>query len=148
MDDSNERLERLIGLRMDGRLSDAESIELDRRLEASDARTLEYDMLRVRELLRAERAPEPKPNLRERIDARVRLARGENRVLGMARWLAAAAALVLCVGMFCLSSNDGVRAAPDDPLEKRTIEDELHDRVPADGSLQDFLVWRFLRRAP
>lgn len=148
MDSSNERLERLIGLRMDGRLGDAEAIELDRRLEASDARTVEYEMTRVRELLRSERAPEPRPFLRERIEARVRRVRSESRVLGTARWLAAAAAVLLCVGIFSLSSNDGVMAAPDDPLEVRTIEDEFHDLVPPDGSLKEFLLWRYMRRAP
>ncbi len=153
-DETKDRLERLIGLKMDGRLEAAEARELEGLLHGSaEARELEQALLGLRAALRAAAPPAAPQGLRGRILERVAGARARSgaaaRVLPLARRLAAAAALLLCASLFAVAGGlDKVQAQDDPILKVRTIEDELRASAGAEGQLHDFLAWRFLGRRP
>lgn len=148
-----DRVERLVGLEFDGRLDDASRRELDALLEDRAAARVREEMLGVRALLReAGDVPVP-PLLRDRIVARVAVARDEalavpprtlarNSTLRLVQTITLAAAVTLGVTAW-ITSGGAVRA--DDRLDHpRTVEDDLRERSGADGSLVPYLEWRFL----
>lgn len=157
-DKTRDRVERLVGLELDGRLDDVERRELDALLRDGEAARVRDGMVRLRETLRSVPDPAVPPLLRDRIVARVAVARDDAATpilrlstdgpLRMIQSIAAAAAIALGTTAW-IASGGAVRA--DDRLQHpRTIEDELRERTDTDGSngsggsLERFLEWRFL----
>jgi len=168
--ETKDRVERLIGLEMDDRLDEAGRRELDELLRDDEGLRVRDEMLAVRAVLSADAAaPMPVPPLlRDKIVARVATARanavknsqpnaqeapggtsGEvlsigSPVLRMVRSIAAAAAVVLGATGWFASGGFGGMVRADDVHHVRTIEDEIRDRTDEDGSIREFLAWKFL----
>ncbi len=149
---TTDRVERLVGLELDGRLDEAARRELDRLLRDGAAVRVRDEMVGVRELLRRAEAPALPPLLRDRIVARVAVARDERATtplrlagggtLRLVQAITVAAAITLGATAW-VTSGGAVRA--DDQLEHpRTVEDELRERTDDDGSIAPYLEWRFL----
>ena len=153
-EDKIERVERLLSLRMDGRLDDTGERELDELLSSSEeAREIERSLLDLRETMRAEPAPTVPAGLEQRVLDRVSAARRAGshggEVIRLVRAFSAAAAVVLGVALFTLvAAGDGgeVGAGGTDPNEP-TIEDELREGTDEDGSIQEFLRGRITGKA-
>ncbi|MFH0943590.1 MAG: hypothetical protein V2A76_00170 [Planctomycetota bacterium] len=151
-----DRLERLIGLEMDRRLTGEQASELARALsESAQARELKAAMLGARAALLAVPEPEVPAGLRAGIESRVALVRArigeEARILPFCRRLVLAAAILLCVSLFTLSggvsnfTDPGVKAGSPGAAETPSVEDEIRDHDAGDGTLRGYLRWRFLR---
>jgi hypothetical protein len=151
-DKTKDRVERLVGLELDGRLDDSLRRELDAFLRDGEAARVRDEMVRLRETLRSVPDPVVPPLLRDRIVARVAVARDDattpvlrlagDAPLRLIQSIVAAAAIALGTTAW-VASGGAVRA--DDRLEHpRTIEDDLRERTDQDGSVDRFLEWRFL----
>lgn len=154
-----EHLERLIGLELDGRLSEPQTTQLERMRSGSEqARELTATMRSLRAALRAAPAPLVPEGLRDKILLRVEQARTrvrvETAVLPLVRRLALAAAVLLVAGLFALTggisgfTDNQVSASPSGVREEPTVEDDLRAHPSPDGSLLEYLRWRLLRREP
>lgn len=151
-----DRLERLISLEMDGRLTGEQARELAQALSGSQqARELKAALLGDRAALLAVPEPVAPAGLRAGILARVAVAQArageEARILPFCRRLVLAAAILLCASLFTLSggvsnfTDPGVKAGSPAAAETPSIEDEIRNHDAGDGTLRGYLRWRFLR---
>lgn len=151
-DETEDRIEQLISLKIDGRLDGERKAELDALLARTPgAAEIEPSMRSMRQLLRSQPAPVPAAGLRDRVLERVAQARDRSGSVKQLRpWLvrlSAAAAILLGANVFVFQH---VRAG-DDFNRTPTIEDhlpKLDAKADAkEGTLLDFLAWHFLGRS-